>query len=104
MPGIDFDRLRREIPMEEVLNLIDFVPTHRTGDQWYGQCPLHESNSRQSRSFSVNVATRLYCCHTCHRQGNQLDLWAAFTRLHLHTASSELCHALAREIPWTYRW
>ena len=26
MPGIDFDRLRREIPMEDVLHLIDFQP------------------------------------------------------------------------------
>ncbi len=104
MPGIDFNRLRREIPMEEILNLTGFVPTHRTGEQWYGQCPLHESNSRRSRSFSVNVATRLYCCHKCHSQGNQLDLWAAFIRLPLHPASIELCHALAREIPWIYRW
>jgi hypothetical protein len=27
MPGIDFDKLRREITMEEVLNLLDFEPT-----------------------------------------------------------------------------
>jgi len=26
MPGIDFDRLRREIPMEDVLHLIGFQP------------------------------------------------------------------------------
>ncbi len=104
MPGIDFHRLRREIPMEEFLNLVGFVPTHRTGDQWYGRCPLHESNSGRSRSFSVNVATRLYCCHKCRSQGNQLDLWVAFTRLPLHAASTELCHALVREIPWIYRW
>jgi hypothetical protein len=104
MPGIDFHRLRREIPMEEILNLVGFVPTHRTGDQWYGQCPLHKPNSGRSRTFSVNVASRLYCCHKCRRQGNQLDLWAAFTRLPLHPASIELCHALSREIPWIYRW
>ena len=41
MPGIDFDRLRREISMEQVLVLLGFEPTRRTSDQWYGACPLH---------------------------------------------------------------
>ena len=39
MPGIDFDRLRREIPMEDVLHLIGFQPCQTTGDQWYGGFP-----------------------------------------------------------------
>jgi hypothetical protein len=43
MPGIDFHRLRREIPMEDVLHLIGFQPCQTTGDQWYGGCPLHGS-------------------------------------------------------------
>ena len=31
MPGIDFDRVRREITMEEVLNLLGFAPWKRSG-------------------------------------------------------------------------
>jgi hypothetical protein len=43
MPGIDFNRLRTEIAMEQVLNLLGFAPTHRRGYQWHGYCPLHQS-------------------------------------------------------------
>ena len=96
MPGIDFDRLRREIPMEQVLDLVNFRPFHRTDPQWYGACPLHDSTSRRPRFFSVNVAIRRYHCHKCHSKGNQLDLWAAATKLLLHPAAIDLCRALGR--------
>ncbi len=104
MPGVDFNRLRREIMMEEVLNLIGFEPARRAGDQWTGRCPLHESRSLRSRSFSVNVALGRYYCHKCHSHGNQFELWAAFTRRSLHPAVIDLCHALRREVPWIRRW
>ena len=104
MPGIDFDRLRREITMEEVLHLLGFEPTRRTGDQWYGRCPLHPSRSKRSRSFSVNVASGLYSCHHCHRHGHQIQLWASATRLPLHPAAIDLCRVLGRPVPWIRRW
>ena len=81
MPGIDYDRLRREITREQVLALLKFAPSQCRGDQWYGPCPLHDSPSSRGRSFSVNVAWGRYCCHRCHSQGNQLELWAAATKL-----------------------
>lgn len=106
MPGIDFDRLRREITMEQVLQLLGFEPTQRTGDQWYGGCPLplHGSPSARSRCFSVNVAIRRYRCHKCRSRGSQLELWAAFTQRQFHPAMIDLCHALGREVPWIRRW
>lgn len=104
MPGIDFAVLRREITMEQVLNLLEFEPTQRTGDQWYGGCPVHGSTSSRTRHFSVNVAKRRYCCHKCHSQGNQLELWAAVTKRDLHPAMIDLCQALGREVPWVRRW
>jgi hypothetical protein len=104
MPGVDFHRLRREISMEEVLNLPGFETSQRRGDQWYGPCPLHDSKPGRSRCFSVNVAIHRYRCHKCHSQGNQLELWAAFTKLRLHPAAIDLCRALNREIPWIRRW
>jgi DNA primase len=104
MPGVDFDRLRAEITMEEVLSLLGFEPTHRSGNQWYGPCPLHHSLSRRRRAFSVNVATGRYYCHQCQSNGHQLELWAAFTKLPLHPAAIDLCQMFAREVPWIRRW
>ena len=89
--------------MEQVLNVIRFEPTGRSGDQWYGCCPLHDCTSRRCRCFSVNVAIGRYCCHRCHRHGNQLELWAAYTGMPLYQAVIDLCRVLGREVPWIQR-
>jgi DNA primase len=104
VPGIDFNRVRAEVTMEQVLNLLGFLPTNRSGAQWYGPCPLHESKPARRRSFSVNVALGRYFCHGCKSHGNQLDLWAAATRQPLYQAAIDLCRRLGREIPWIQRW
>ncbi|HJN12417.1 MAG TPA: CHC2 zinc finger domain-containing protein [Pirellulaceae bacterium] len=104
MPGVDFNRLRSEITMEQVLNMIRFEPSRQSGDQWYGCCPLHNCTSKNRRCFSVNVATGRYYCHRCHRHGNQLELWAAFTGKPLYQAAIDFCHVLGREVPWIRRW
>ena len=104
MPGIDFDRLRREITMEQVLGVLGFEPSRRSGEQWYGCCPLHDATSRRRRPFSVNVAIGRYYCHQCHSKGNQIELWAAFTKIPLYPASIVLCHKFGRDVPWIQRW
>ena len=104
MPGIDFDRPRREIPMQDVLHLIGFQPSRTTGDQWYGDRPLHGSTAHRARHFSVNVASRRYCCHKCRSRGNELELWTAHIQKPLHPAMIDLCHALRREGPWIHHW
>lgn len=104
MPGVDFDRIRADITMEHVLDLLVFEPVGCSGPQWYGPCPLHESPSERSRCFSVNVALGRYCCHRCHSHGNQLDLWAAATKLPLHRAAVDLCQRLGLAVPWIKRW
>ena len=104
MPGIDFDRVRAEITMEQVLSLLGFQPSSRSGVQWYGSCPLHESTSKRRRSFSVNVALGGYYRHGSRSHGNQLELWAAATNLPLHQATMDLCHRLGRDVPWIRRW
>ncbi len=101
MPGVDFARVRTEIRMEQVLNLLGFQPSHRSGVQWYGPCPLHESRPGRGRSFSVNVALGRYYCHGCHSHGNQLELWAAARKLSLYQAAIDLCYRLGRDVPWT---
>jgi DNA primase len=104
MPGIDFNRLRAEITMEDVLQLLGFKPTDRRGDQWYGECPMHASTARRPRVFSVNVRMGCYYCHKCHGKGDQFQLWAAATQTPIRPATIELCHQLRREIPWKNRW
>jgi len=104
MPGVDFDKLRRQISMEQVLDLLGFEPSQRTGDQWYGSCPLHDSTAGCRRCFSVNVAIGRYHCHRCHSQGHQLELWAAAAKLPLYQAAIDLCRALGQEVPWIRRW
>ncbi len=104
MPGVDFDVLRSEITMDQVLNQLDFQPTGRTDQQLYGPCPIHGSSSTCSRQFSVNVASGRYCCHKCNSRGNQLELWAAVKDLALYDAAIDLCHTLSREVPWLHKW
>ena len=104
MPGIDFHKLRTEITMEQVLNLIHFKPSSRSGNQWHGPCPVHQSKSSSSRSLSVNLSTRRYYCHKCHSKGNQLELWAQIKQLPIYDAAIDLCQALGRPVPWITRW
>lgn len=104
MPGVDFHRLRREILIEQVLDLLGFEPCRRRGQQWYGRCPLHDSQSGRGRSFSVNVRLGRYYCHRCHSHGNALELWAAATHLPLYQAALDLCRALGRDVPRIDRW
>ncbi len=99
MPGVDFNVLRAEITMEQVLNQLDFQPTSRTGSQLHGPCLVHGSTSPRSRTFSVNLATGRYYCHKCHSHGNQLELWAAVSKLSLYEAAVDLCRALGRKVP-----
>lgn len=104
MPGVDFNVLRAEISMEEVLNQLGFQPTTRSGSQLHGPCPIHGSTSNKSRSFSVNLETKRYYCHKCESQGNQLELWAAAHKLSFYDAAVDLCRALGHEIPQVTRW
>ena len=100
MPGIDFSELRRRISMAQVLELLDVDLPRGYADQFRGPCPIHESPSLDSRSFSVNVRKNAYRCFHCGSAGNQLDLWAAVTRQNLYQAALTLCERLQIEAPW----
>jgi hypothetical protein len=104
VPGVDFNKVRAEITMEQVLRLLAFQPANRSGVQWNGTCPSHESRPGRHCSFSVNVAIGRCFCHRCKSQGNQLELWAAATKRPLYQAAIDLCHRLGREVPWIVRW
>jgi DNA primase len=104
MPGIDFNVLRHEITMEQVLNQLGFQPTSRCGNQLHGPCPVHGSRSKGSRTFSVNLDTGRYYCHKCHSHGNQLELWAAVHKWSIYEGGLHLCNVLGREVPWIDCW
>jgi len=104
MPGVDFNLLRKEITMEQVLSLLGFQATGRSGNQLHGPCPIHGSTSSGSRTFSVNLESGRYYCHKCHSKGNQLELWATVHKLTFYKAAMDLCHALGHEVPEITRW
>ena len=104
MPGIDFHELRALVSIAEILHLIGFVPAQSRGHQLRGPCPLHRSTSPSSRIFSVNLKTNVYRCFKCGSAGNQLDLYAAVTKMSLFEAAVALCEKLNRPQPWIHRW
>jgi DNA primase len=83
-----------------VLDLLNFTPSRRLRDQLRGPCPLHESHSEVSRSFSVTLTKNAYRCFVCGAAGNQLDLWSNARKLNLYDAAVDLCNRLNVPIPW----
>jgi DNA primase len=99
MPAIDLAKVRSLVSMEQVLTLLNFMPTCRNGHWLRGPCPVHRSRG-SSRVFWVDLATHRYRCFKCHSAGRQLDLWAAVQRLSVHDAAKDLCERLAIPVPW----
>ena len=100
MPGIDFIRLRQQLSLTQVLDLLGFTPTTRCGLQWRGPCPVHGSTApRRSRSFAAHVGKNCWRCFRCGAGGNALDLYAAATRLPLYEAGLQLCARLGQTVP-----
>jgi DNA primase len=104
MPGVDFNLLRNEITMEQVLGQLGFQPTSRVGQQMHGPCLVHGSTSTHSKTFSVNLGSGRYYCHKCHTKGNQLELWAAVHNLTIYDAAIDLCRTLGCDVPEITRW
>jgi hypothetical protein len=100
MPAIDLAQLRSQIPIEQVLLLLGFVPSRRNGRWLRGPCPVHPSGPSSSREFWADLQTHRYRCFQCHSAGRQLDLWAAAQHLSIHAAAQDLCHRLGLTVPW----
>ena len=58
MAGVDFNVLRNEIKMAQVLEQLHFEKASQSGEQLRGPCPVHGSSNPSSRTFSVNLDTR----------------------------------------------
>jgi hypothetical protein len=84
MPGIDLKQVCWQITIQQVLDLLNFVPTARSGPRLRGPCPIHGDSRLQSRIFSVNLSCHRYRCFRCRSAGTQLDLWAAVHSLSIY--------------------
>jgi DNA primase len=100
MPGIDYAEARTQVRIAEVLDLMGYQPRRIADRQGRGPCPLHRSQSPNSRTFAVHWHKNVYHCFACGAGGNALDLWAAWTRQKLYAAVLDLFHRLGREVPW----
>ena len=100
MPGIDLRQVRHEITIQQVLDLLRFVPTAHYGLRLRGPCPIHGDLRSQNRAFSVHLGSHRYRCFRCHSAGTQLDLWAATHNLSIDAAAGDLCSRLGIPIPY----
>lgn len=97
--AVDFSALRAVVSIGQVLELVGWEPSHRSGPQARGPCPIHKSSSARSRSFSVHLEANVFQCFGCGGKGNQLDLWIAVTGLGVYEAAVDLGERLGMEVP-----
>ena len=100
MPGIDYREVRARIPMSRVLELLDYQPKTRRGQQLRGPCPIHGSSGSKSTIFAVHLGKHAYYCHYCKSGGDQLKLWQAIHKRPFYWSTLDLCRAAGVEIPW----
>jgi len=62
-------------------------------------CPCPLCRSSDPRAFAADLSTHRYCCFSCRRQGNQLELWAAFRSLRFYDASKICAISLGSKSP-----
>ena len=97
---LDYVAIRQRVSIREVLELIDFRPSHIRQDQWRGRCPLCSPNTTQDAThacFSVHITRHIFRCSRCHHSGNALDLWAEISHQSIYFATINLCQNLAIE-------
>ena len=94
--SIDYNRIRTELRIEEILSWMQWEASSRIGDQLRGPCPLCTESQADSprpgvsRDFSVNTQRNIYRCFRCGSGGNALNLWASYRKLSLYAAAGEI--------------
>ena len=100
MPAIDFAELRRQVRLDQVLDVLGFEAVTRGGPQLRGPCLVHGSTRPRSRVFAAHLERHVWHCFRCGASGNALDLWVKVTRQPIYPAALELCRRLGLEVPW----
>jgi hypothetical protein len=96
---VDFDHLKRQLPLARVLDQLGLSARLRgRGPQRRGACPLHRGDAR-GRTFSVNLDANVFQCFDkqCRQKGDVIDLWAAIQGLSLRAAALDLVHTFGLE-------
>lgn len=60
-----------------------------TGDELGACCPFHED---RNPSFSINIKTGMFKCHSCSASGDFFDLYQHIQDVDFHTCLNELCN------------
>ena len=94
MPSLDFDAIKRDIPMDDVLFLLDWHWVWARAPVKRGPCPVHKSSTVQSRSLVIT--DQVWYCHKCKRGGDVLELYAQVVGKPIYEATLELCARLGR--------
>jgi transposase len=96
---IDFDHLKRQLPIARVLDQLGLSDRLRgRGPQRRCAGPLHRGDAR-GRTFSVNLDENVFQCFDkqCGRKGDVTDLWAAAHGLALREAALDLVRTFGLE-------
>jgi transposase len=99
LPPLNFQKLREQLKMAEVLELLHWQPRSRKGAQLRGPCPIHGQESEKDDQFSANIDKHAFQCFRCKRAGNALDFWMQFTNTDEHIAAWDLIIKLHLDPP-----
>ena len=104
MAGVDFNILRNEIRMEQVLEQLHFERVGQSGEQLRRSCPVHGSSNPSSRTFSVNLDTRAIPLSQMQEQRKPVGVMGRSPRALDIEAAIDFCRALGRPVPRIKRW
>lgn len=88
--------------MQQVLEQLGHLGLLKgSGPQRRGPCPMHQSRSKRSTCFSVNLEQDIFQCFdpACGAKGNVLDLWAAVHGLTLKQAARDMAQTFGLDQP-----
>jgi len=103
MPAIDFVELRRQLRLDQVLELLRCEVVWPCGGQVRGPCPVHGSTRPRSRVFRAHLERHCWHCFRCGARGNALELWLEVTKQPVYAGALDLCQRLNLEVPWLAR-
>jgi len=96
---VDFAHVKRQLPMQRVLDQLGLSTKLRgSGPQRRCACPIHRGDGR-GRTFSVHLDEQVFHCFdaSCGKQGDVLDLWAALHKMSLREAALDLVQTFQLE-------
>jgi DNA primase len=96
---IDFAHLKQQLSLERVLGHLGLTQRLRgSGAQRRCACPIHRADGR-GRTFRVNLKDNVFHCFDarCGKQGDVIDLWAAWHQLDLRAAALDLVRTVGLE-------